>query len=207
MWWKIITFLQGNAFLQRHQPWMLIKHPEEQCWLDTVLHMALECVRLCCVLLYPIVPQSMTELRHRLGLSTDITTQDLQCRLSRTFIKPGSDLIPGASTKLNSCSKPLFKKFDIWFLYCMIMLLFIQVNTIFGFQFVYLVSLQILVDSLECLCGDKWSEQLFSGHHNWPCVAGNKGQPNICYTRWSLISAHRHFWHQKCLHKQCKLFL
>ena len=105
--------LQGNAFLQRHQPWVLIKQPEEQPWLDTVLHTALECVRLCCVLLYPIVPQSMTEVRHRLGLLTDITTQDLQCRLNRTFINPGSEHIPGASTKLNSCSKLLFKKFDI----------------------------------------------------------------------------------------------
>ncbi|XP_065898244.1 methionine--tRNA ligase, mitochondrial-like isoform X2 [Dysidea avara] len=104
---------QGNAFLQRHQPWVLIKQPEEQPWLDTVLHTALECVRLCCVLLYPIVPQSMTEVRHRLGLLTDITTQDLQCRLNRTFINPGSEHIPGASTKLNSCSKLLFKKFDI----------------------------------------------------------------------------------------------
>jgi len=101
--------LQGNAFLQRHQPWVLIKHPEEQPWLDTVLHMALECVRLCCVLLYPIVPQSMTEVRHRLGLPAGITTQDLQCRLNRKFITR-SDYIPGASTKLNSSSTPLFKK-------------------------------------------------------------------------------------------------
>ena len=102
--------LQGNAFLQRHQPWLLIKHPEEQQWLDTVLHTGLECVRLCCTLLYPVLPHSMMDARQRMGLDASITLKDLRCRLRQDNIVPGGDHIGGASCKLSSSSKPLFLK-------------------------------------------------------------------------------------------------
>lgn len=108
---KIMECVQmGNAFLQRHQPWQLIKQPEGQRWLDTVLHTALECVRLCCTLLHPVIPHSMMDARQRLGLNTSITLEDLQCRLSQDNIIPKGNYIKGASCKLNPSSKPLFLK-------------------------------------------------------------------------------------------------
>lgn len=99
----------GNAFLQRHQPWQLIKQPEEQRWLDTVLHTGLECLRLTCALLYPVMPHAMMEVRQRMGLNSNITPSDIQCRLSEQHIAPGN-IINGPSDKLNSYSKPLFPK-------------------------------------------------------------------------------------------------
>lgn len=138
-WVSIYTYTihtQGNAFLQRHQPWQLIKQPaEEQRWLDTVLHTGLECLRLCCTLLYPVIPHSMIEARQRMGLSTNITVDDLQCRLSQEHVTSGSNYISGASHKLNSSNKPLFLK--IWYIFYSKHIIvhksfFIQVYTIFG---------------------------------------------------------------------------
>ena len=45
-----------------------------------------------------------------MGLNTNITLDDLQCRLSQDNVAPGNNYISGASCKLNSSSKPLFVK-------------------------------------------------------------------------------------------------
>ncbi|KPP67728.1 methionine--tRNA ligase, mitochondrial-like [Scleropages formosus] len=60
---------QTNGFLQRHAPWKLDRrNPEELRWLDTVLHVSLECLRIYGTLLQPIVPQLADKLLSRLGV-------------------------------------------------------------------------------------------------------------------------------------------
>ncbi|NXN31337.1 SYMM protein, partial [Nycticryphes semicollaris] len=60
---------QSNAFFQRHQPWKLDRQdPAEQRWLDTVLHVTLECLRVYGTLLQPVTPQVAHRLLSRLAV-------------------------------------------------------------------------------------------------------------------------------------------
>ncbi|KAG7224792.1 hypothetical protein INR49_013505 [Caranx melampygus] len=59
---------QTNGFVQRHAPWKLDKrNSEEQRWLDTIIHVSLECLRIYGTLLQPIVPEISSKLLSRLG--------------------------------------------------------------------------------------------------------------------------------------------
>ncbi|KAL4631570.1 methionine-tRNA ligase, mitochondrial [Arapaima gigas] len=63
---------QTNGFLQRHAPWKLDRRdPEQQRWLDTVLHVSLECLRVYGTLLQPVVPQLADKLLSRLGVGPE----------------------------------------------------------------------------------------------------------------------------------------
>ncbi|XP_068448442.1 methionine--tRNA ligase, mitochondrial [Clinocottus analis] len=58
-----------NGFVQRHAPWKLDKRDsEDQRWLDTIIHVALECLRIYGTLLQPIVPGISNKLLSRLGV-------------------------------------------------------------------------------------------------------------------------------------------
>lgn len=60
---------QTNGFVQRHAPWKLDKgNSEEQRWLDTIIHVSLECLRIYGTLLQPIVPEISSKLLSRLGV-------------------------------------------------------------------------------------------------------------------------------------------
>lgn len=60
---------QTNGFVQRHAPWKLDRTEEQQGrWLDTVLHVALECLRVYGTLLQPVVPHISDKLLRRLGV-------------------------------------------------------------------------------------------------------------------------------------------
>ncbi|GLD70413.1 methionine--tRNA ligase, mitochondrial isoform X1 [Lates japonicus] len=62
---------QTNAFVQRHTPWKLDKsNSEEQRWLDTIIHVSLECLRIYGTLLQPIVPEISDKLLSRLGVQS-----------------------------------------------------------------------------------------------------------------------------------------
>ncbi|KAJ1153818.1 hypothetical protein NDU88_006576 [Pleurodeles waltl] len=61
---------QTNAFFQRHAPWKLDRsNPADKCWLDTLLYVTLECLRLYGTLLQPVVPSIADKLLSRLALA------------------------------------------------------------------------------------------------------------------------------------------
>ncbi|XP_028336312.1 methionine--tRNA ligase, mitochondrial isoform X1 [Physeter macrocephalus] len=61
---------QTNGFVQRHAPWKLNwESPVDAPWLGTVLHVALECLRVFGTLLQPVTPSLADKLLSRLGIS------------------------------------------------------------------------------------------------------------------------------------------
>ncbi|MGH0171970.1 UNVERIFIED_CONTAM: hypothetical protein FKN15_001484 [Acipenser sinensis] len=60
---------QTNGFFQRHAPWKLDRNnPQDRRWLDTILHVALECLRVYGTLLQPVVPMTADMLLSRLSV-------------------------------------------------------------------------------------------------------------------------------------------
>ncbi|KAM4621954.1 methionine--tRNA ligase, mitochondrial [Polymixia lowei] len=60
---------QTNGFVQRHTPWKLDgEDGNDRRWLDTILHVSLECLRMYGTLLQPIVPETSDKLLSRLGV-------------------------------------------------------------------------------------------------------------------------------------------
>ncbi|KAM9513750.1 methionine--tRNA ligase, mitochondrial isoform 2-T2 [Salvelinus alpinus] len=63
---------QTNGFVQRHTPWKLGSGDgRDQLWLDTILHVSLECLRMYGTLLQPIVPEIADKLLSRLGVKPE----------------------------------------------------------------------------------------------------------------------------------------
>lgn len=61
---------QTNGFVQRHAPWKLDRTDvKEQRWLDTVIHVSLECLRVYGMLLQPVVPEISDKLLRKLGVA------------------------------------------------------------------------------------------------------------------------------------------
>ncbi|XP_034545574.1 methionine--tRNA ligase, mitochondrial isoform X2 [Notolabrus celidotus] len=60
---------QTNGFVQRHKPWKLDRRDgKDQRWLDTVIHVTFECLRMYGTLLQPVVPEISNKLLSRLGM-------------------------------------------------------------------------------------------------------------------------------------------
>ncbi|XP_071798311.1 methionine--tRNA ligase, mitochondrial-like [Asterias amurensis] len=71
---------QANAFIQRHEPWYLIKNKDQEPWLETVLYVAMETLRICGILMQPVIPEMAERLLCRLGVEeSDRTLKDLEC--------------------------------------------------------------------------------------------------------------------------------
>ncbi|XP_035525024.1 methionine--tRNA ligase, mitochondrial [Morone saxatilis] len=63
---------QTNGFVHRHAPWKLDNRDSEaQRWLNTIIHVSLECLRIYGTLLQPIVPEISNKLLSRLGVRPD----------------------------------------------------------------------------------------------------------------------------------------
>ncbi|KFQ74951.1 hypothetical protein N337_02623, partial [Phoenicopterus ruber ruber] len=63
---------QTNGFFQRHRPWKLNrKDPAEQLWLDTIIHITLECLRVYGTLLQPVIPHTADKLLSRLAVEPE----------------------------------------------------------------------------------------------------------------------------------------
>ncbi|GAB5575859.1 methionine--tRNA ligase [Prionailurus iriomotensis] len=80
---------QTNGFVQRHAPWKLNwESPVDAPWLGTVLHVALECLRVFGTLLQPVTPSLADKLLSRLGVSaTERGLREL-CFLPRFYGHP-----------------------------------------------------------------------------------------------------------------------
>ncbi|TMS17157.1 Methionine--tRNA ligase, mitochondrial [Larimichthys crocea] len=60
---------QTNGFVHRHAPWKLDRRDsKDQRWLDTIIHISLECLRIYGTLLQPVVPEISNKLLSRLGV-------------------------------------------------------------------------------------------------------------------------------------------
>uniref|UniRef100_A0A8C5LFM0 Methionine--tRNA ligase, mitochondrial n=1 Tax=Jaculus jaculus TaxID=51337 RepID=A0A8C5LFM0_JACJA len=78
-----ICVRQTNGFVQRHAPWKLDREsPADAPWLGTVLHVALECLRVFGTLLQPVTPNLADKLLSRLGVS------DTERSLEKLFFLP-----------------------------------------------------------------------------------------------------------------------
>ncbi|XP_042626351.1 methionine--tRNA ligase, mitochondrial [Cyprinus carpio] len=64
-----------NRFVQRHAPWKLDRK-EDQQWLDTILHVSLECLRMYGILLQPVVPGLAHKILSRLGVAPEERSWD-----------------------------------------------------------------------------------------------------------------------------------
>ncbi|KAM9179958.1 methionine--tRNA ligase, mitochondrial [Mergus octosetaceus] len=63
---------QTNGFFQRHRPWKLNRsHPAEKLWLDTIIHVTLECLRIFGTLLQPVIPCTADKLLSRLAVEPE----------------------------------------------------------------------------------------------------------------------------------------
>lgn len=60
---------QTNGFVHRHAPWKLDRRDsKDRRWLDTIIHISLECLRIYGTLLQPVVPEISNKLLSRLGV-------------------------------------------------------------------------------------------------------------------------------------------
>nr|XP_032811476.1 methionine--tRNA ligase, mitochondrial [Petromyzon marinus] len=115
---------KGNAFVQRHAPWKITPPSDQEdrepgssshgkMWHDTVLHVAMETLRVCGILLQPAVPGLASKLLDRLGIpghhagSRERSWESLTCfdaYRGRTCLHGGQ--------KLGSDSGLLFPRID-----------------------------------------------------------------------------------------------
>lgn len=78
---EIMTCLRmANAFVQRHEPWNLTKNPFDRPWLDSIIHVTMETLRVCGILTQPIVPDLTDRLLTKIGVEKmERSWEQLKC--------------------------------------------------------------------------------------------------------------------------------
>lgn len=67
---KISAALRSaNSLLEKHKPWELVKQDNQQKHLQTLLHVAMETLRISSILLLPVIPNLSHKVLNRLGVS------------------------------------------------------------------------------------------------------------------------------------------
>ena len=61
----------ANLFFENTKPWELRKKPESQKELDVILHITMETLRICGIILQPIIPEMTTKLLDKLQIGKD----------------------------------------------------------------------------------------------------------------------------------------
>jgi methionyl-tRNA synthetase len=64
----IATLHQANLFFETLKPWELKKQPSKRRELDSVLHLTLETLRVCGILLQPIIPNISSNLLNKINV-------------------------------------------------------------------------------------------------------------------------------------------
>ncbi len=81
----------ANKFVADKAPWAMAKAGNQE-GVDTTLYVAVECLRVCAALLYPVMPERMGKLRSALGMDNVVPQFD---RLSEFgVLKPGTPIRP-----------------------------------------------------------------------------------------------------------------
>ena len=57
-----------NSFVQLHKPWELKKQPEQSDWLNCILSVTIETLRVCGILLQPVTPSLCDKLLSRISV-------------------------------------------------------------------------------------------------------------------------------------------
>ena len=70
--WKVIQRI--DKMITESAPWNLVKDENQQETLNAVLYRSTETLRWLCVLMYPVMPESMKAIYSQIGLSEDIST-------------------------------------------------------------------------------------------------------------------------------------
>jgi len=91
----------ANKYVSDQKPWELVKDEAQSARLDTVLRGCLEALRCASILLDPVMPNKMIELRAQLGLSGDVILDDAS---HWERLETGSATAPG---------EPLFPRIDL----------------------------------------------------------------------------------------------
>ncbi|XP_075752754.1 methionine--tRNA ligase, mitochondrial [Pelodiscus sinensis] len=101
---------QTNGFFQRHAPWKLCReNPAEKQWLDTILHVTLECLRLYGILLQPVIPATADKLLSRLAVLPEERALSDVAFLPRYHGK----LCPFEGRQLGPDTGPLFPRLEM----------------------------------------------------------------------------------------------
>lgn len=64
----------ANLFFETHKPWELNNNSENQPELDTILHITLETLRICGIILQPIIPDMCETLLNKLQIDSNCRT-------------------------------------------------------------------------------------------------------------------------------------
>lgn len=60
----------ANGLIQHHRPWELVKNTDQKLYLETLLHVAMETLVVCGMVLQPVIPDMADKLLTRLGVPT-----------------------------------------------------------------------------------------------------------------------------------------
>ena len=96
---------QTNAFLQYHKPWELRKNSAEQPWLNTILALSFNTLRVCGILLSPVTPEIASKLLDRLNVHQS----------HRNCINLRSNLDSSVEQSLGQMDGVLFPRIKIWY--------------------------------------------------------------------------------------------
>lgn len=77
----IATLHKCNLFFETLKPWELKKNPDHE-ELNTVLHLTIETLRVCGILLQPVIPNICENLLNKLGVPKNARTFDYSKKLS-----------------------------------------------------------------------------------------------------------------------------
>jgi len=97
--WKVIGL--ANKYIVTNAPWELAKDPTRRAQLETVLNTLLETLRLICLTMHPVMPETAGRMTAALGITTP---PDLQSQSVWGLLPAGGTVSPGA---------PLFPRLEM----------------------------------------------------------------------------------------------
>ncbi len=94
-----------DILIDEHEPWRLAKDPDKREELNAVLYTAAECLRILCLYIYPVMPNTAKNVAEQLGLNINFSSPLLSQEIrwgelqGGTKIRKGSSLFPRIEAK------------------------------------------------------------------------------------------------------------
>jgi len=101
--WEMVGL--ANRYIVRNEPWALVKDADKQARLDTVLYNLAESLRIICLVLKPIIPETAEKMQHGLGI-------DPESQMMNTITEGASWGRMKGGTKLNAIEN-LFPRIEV----------------------------------------------------------------------------------------------